>query len=109
MGPKFQAGIIMNHACDYCVDTSILRGDSKLKHDLLEQEEWKIVAIPHWISPSRSVTRLRAHVQTELSEKLQISLPLPELDAFEEGQKLFHNALKKKTTQEKRKQAAVQI
>lgn len=29
--PAFQAGIVMNHACDYCVDSSLLRGDARLK------------------------------------------------------------------------------
>lgn len=107
--PAFQAGIVMNHACDYCVDSSLLRGDARLKQLILEKQGWKIVSIPYWISPDRSVTRLRAHVRETLGEKLKVFLPLPSLDAFEEGKKLYLRAEKKQTTQENRKRAAVEI
>ena len=56
---------------------------------ILEKQGWKIVSIPYWISPDRSVTRLRAHVRETLGEKLKVFLPLPSLDAFEEGKKLY--------------------
>lgn len=69
----------------------------------MEKQGWKVVSIPYWISPDRSVTRLRAHVRETLGEKLKVFLPLPTLDAFEEGKKLYLQAEKRQAAQENRK------
>merc|ERR1740124_703394 len=107
--PNQKVAIQMHYACDYCVDSSHLKGDVRLRNHLLEKSGWSLVCVPYWLTPDRSITRLNSLVRTNLIEILQVALPLPSLDDFKTGRERFKEVQAKREAEKRRKKLATSI